>query len=80
MNANKIGYTKTEAQEAIGIKQTKLDELIAAGALDARKIGKRVIITADSIREYMTALPKADVRLPAAMRRNATRSSAAHAS
>ena len=59
MNANKLGYTKAEAQEAIGIKQTKLDEEIAAGALDARKIGKRVIITADSIRAYVAALPKA---------------------
>lgn len=77
MNDNKLGYTKAEAQEAIGIRQTKLDELIAAGALDARKIGKRVIVTADSIRAYVAGLPKADVRLPAAMRRNAARSNAA---
>ena len=66
----------TEACEVIPCGRSKLYELIALGALDARKLGKKVIITADSIARYHAALPPADVHAPTLVRRAAERNAA----
>jgi hypothetical protein len=42
---------------SIGISLTMARRQIAAGKLEARKIGDRVIITADAKRRYLAALP-----------------------
>jgi hypothetical protein len=41
---------------------SKIDALIADGVLDARKAGKRLLITIASIEAYCQALPKADLK------------------
>lgn len=48
-----------DTQRLIGCKHTRLYELIHSGALDARKAGARTLITGDSIRAYIAALPVA---------------------
>ncbi len=65
----KLGYSVDEACEAIPSGRTKLYELIALGLLDARKMGKKLIITAESIHAYHAALPKADIRAPTSVQR-----------
>ena len=59
-----ITYTVPEAGRVAGIGVTKLYELIGHGILDARKAGRRTLITADSLRAYLAALPRAEVRQP----------------
>lgn len=45
----KLAFTIAEACHAIGIKRSKLYELIGQGRLETRKIGSRTIIPADSL-------------------------------
>jgi hypothetical protein len=54
-------YTTKAAEEAGGFKTTKLYELIGSGALDARKLGSRTMITAESLKRYIASLPKANI-------------------
>lgn len=65
----KLGYSVPEACAAVPCGKSKLYELIAAGHLEARKLGKKVIITTTSLRAYHDALPRADIRYPSAVRR-----------
>ena len=51
----------SEAKIAIGCGTTFLYELIAAGKLDARKMGRHTRISARSIAAYQTSLPKAEL-------------------
>jgi hypothetical protein len=67
--ARKALYPKREACAEIGVGLTKLDELIATEQLDARKIGKKVVVTGASIDRYVESLPKAEIRIPANLRR-----------
>ena len=48
--------TPSQAFEAIGIKQTKGRQLIAAGDLEAVKIGTATRIPTDSVRAYVARL------------------------
>jgi hypothetical protein len=50
-------YPVREAFERIGVKSSKGYELIAAGLLDARKVGARTVVTADSVAAYIRSLP-----------------------
>lgn len=45
----KISYTIAEACQATGLGRTKLYELIDQGRLERRKIGRRTLITGDSL-------------------------------
>jgi excisionase family DNA binding protein len=45
----KLAFTIAEACHAVGIGRSKLYELIAEGRVEARKIGSRTIIPADSL-------------------------------
>lgn len=46
----KLAFTIPEACHAIGIGRSKMYELISQGRVETRKIGKRTIIPADSLR------------------------------
>lgn len=48
--------TPSEAFDAIGIKQTKGRQLIAAGDLEAVKIGTAMRIPTESVRAYVAKL------------------------
>lgn len=54
--------TVSETKTTLGIGTTKLYELMAEGALDARKLGRRTMITETSTNAYKAGLPKADIR------------------
>ena len=45
----RIAYTKAEAAMALGLSPRTIDNLIAAKELVARKIGRRVLIPANSL-------------------------------
>jgi len=54
----KITYSVNEAIRATGYGRTRLYELMAAGKFDARKDGKKTVITAQSIHDYLASLPR----------------------
>ena len=49
------------AAEIMGIKTSKLYELIAEQQIKAKKIGSRTVILDESIREYLAGLPDAQI-------------------
>lgn len=51
-------YSPRETQQIIGISHATLYRLIAAEKLDARKLGGKTLITADSIERFIAELPK----------------------
>lgn len=56
-----LGYSVNRACEVIPCGRTKLYKLIAAGQLDARKLGSKTIITAESVVRFHEELPPADI-------------------
>ena len=60
-------FTISEVKARLGIGNTFVYQEISAGHLDARKIGARTLITAESLKRYIKALPLADIamKLPA---------------
>ena len=50
--------TVKEAMIASGVRRTKLYELIRAGDLPARKIGRRTIIFKEDVDRFLSSLPK----------------------
>ena len=46
-----VTVTIEDACKALGIKRTKIYELIGAGTLRTLKIGRRTLVKTDSIRE-----------------------------
>jgi excisionase family DNA binding protein len=58
---DKLAYTISEACQAIGCRRTKLYELIGRSDLDARRLGSRTVILAESLRRYIAALPPAKI-------------------
>ncbi len=51
-------YSPREAEQILAISHATLYRLIAAGKLDARKLGGKTLITAESIERLCTELPK----------------------
>ena len=51
----KLAYSIPEAANAISIGRSKLYELIAAGTIETRKIGKRTVIPAQSLYRLLEA-------------------------
>ncbi len=45
-----------------GISRSRAYELIADGILDARKIGRLTVVTAESVDRYLASLPPAPIR------------------
>jgi hypothetical protein len=56
-----FAFSIAGAVEATGraISRTKLFELIRTGEIDARKVGRRTVVMADSLHEYLRRQPKA---------------------
>lgn len=54
----KLSYSIKGAIAATGYSQAKIYKLAAAGKVDARKDGKRTVITAESLRDYIANLPR----------------------
>jgi len=52
----KFLYRTSEAKLALGVGNTRLYELINDGTLDARRLGKRTYITADSLEAFAASL------------------------
>lgn len=55
----KLAYSINEAIHEIGIKRTKIYQEINAGKIKTRKIGKRTVILAEDLCEYLENLPAA---------------------
>jgi hypothetical protein len=56
-----FAFSIAGAVEATGraISRTRLFELIRTGEIDARKVGRRTVVMADSLHEYLQRQPKA---------------------
>lgn len=52
-------YSPRETEAILGISHATLYRLINSGRLDARKINNKTVITDESIRRFIQALPKA---------------------
>jgi hypothetical protein len=47
---------------SVGISRTKAKQQIAEGKLDARKVGKKVLITAEAKRAWLASLPASAIK------------------
>jgi excisionase family DNA binding protein len=54
----KLTFTISEAVSSTGIGRTKLYALIKEGQLETRKLGKRTLIPAPSLRALVDGLPR----------------------
>jgi hypothetical protein len=56
-----MAYSIASAVEATGkaISRTRMFEAIKTGELDARKVGRRTVIMADSLRAFLERQPRA---------------------
>lgn len=57
---NRALYTPKETEVLLSVSHAQLYRLISAGRLDARKIGSRTLIPAESIARFLAGLPKAE--------------------
>ena len=55
----KLGYTIEEAAEALSVGRTVMFRLLREGSVKGVRIGRRHIITADSLKAYLNDLIKA---------------------
>ena len=55
----RVLYSPRETEAILGISHATLYRLINASRLDARKIDGKTVITDESIRRFIEALPKA---------------------
>lgn len=53
MPQERFGLRIREAAEALGLGMTNTRKLVASGALPSVRIGKRIIITPESIRAFL---------------------------
>jgi excisionase family DNA binding protein len=56
-NEMKLLLTTREACVALGIKRSKLFQLLAEGRLDRRRIGGKVLLPVESVRAFAAGLP-----------------------
>ena len=54
-----IAFNPNTAARRVGISRSKIFEAIKEGHLDARKFGRRTVITEDALRAFLAALPSA---------------------
>jgi hypothetical protein len=66
ISENTIAYTIPDAVKATGLTRTRLYSLMGDNAIHAIKAGRRTLIRADSLRDYVNALPPAIIK-PAKM-------------
>lgn len=53
-----VAHTVDDAARVVGCGRNKIYDAIAAGDLDARKIGRRTVITRASILAWLESLPR----------------------
>lgn len=63
MPSEPMVYRIPEAKRMLGIGHTRIYELIACGALDARKLGGCTVITHESMRRFVDNLPPAVINM-----------------
>lgn len=56
-----IAYGITEACATLGIRRTKLYDLIGQGRIRAKTCGRRTLIDAESLKDFFAALPEAQI-------------------
>ena len=61
-NPEVLAFTVPDACKALGIGRTNLYRLIGEGQLQARALGGRTVIPAESLRAFMAGLPPAAIR------------------
>jgi excisionase family DNA binding protein len=54
----RVLYSPKETEEILAVSHATCYRLIAAGKLDARKLGGKTLITAESIERLIAELPK----------------------
>jgi excisionase family DNA binding protein len=57
MTDQKLAFTVDEAALRTGIGRDGIYDAVRAGALEAKKKGRRTIITAEALRRYLESLP-----------------------
>jgi hypothetical protein len=57
----KLAYSIDEIPAVASIGRTKVFAEIGSGRLKARKIGRRTVVLADDLAEYLAALPSVGV-------------------
>ncbi len=60
-DAGALAYTIEGAVSASGLGRSTIYDLVSRGLLDARKAGKRTLITGESLKKYLTSLPSAQI-------------------
>jgi excisionase family DNA binding protein len=55
---SRLAYSVTESCAIAGIGRTNLYELITRGEIRAKKVGRRTVILADDLRQWLEALPQ----------------------
>ena len=73
---NHIGLSIKDAAQISGISRARIYILIGEGKIDARKIGRRTLVLAESMQRFIDALPRTEIGKSAAV---ATRTTAAAA-
>ncbi len=58
-STERLAYSVGDLSEAAQIGRTKAFAEIASGRLRARKIGRRTIVLAEDLADYLAALPEA---------------------
>ena len=58
----KLAFSVDEAAMRAGLGRDKIYEAIRGGLLDARKAGRRTLVTAEALRRYLDGLPAVHLR------------------
>lgn len=61
MRHPRYAHPVPDAADILGIKTSKLYELIAAHQIRAKKIGSRTVVLDESLREFLASQPDAHV-------------------
>lgn len=56
-------YSIGDACAVFGCGRTRLYELLSGGRIEAKKLGRKTLISAASLRAYFTSLPDADINV-----------------
>jgi excisionase family DNA binding protein len=54
-----VAMNADQAASSLGVSPRKVWSLVKEGDLDSRRIGRRVVITTDALRDYLAKLPSA---------------------
>ena len=57
-----LSFTIRDAVTATGMARSRLYQLIAAGELKALKVGRRTLLDAGALKNFLSNLPAPDIR------------------